>query len=98
VTPAVIGRWIAETQAKEVTAQAEIRAVTGQPRMSRDEIAVIVAALGDLVQTVRDADPIDKADIRPAWPESHVPPGEVTGRGRTQASSPYVQRGCVRGA
>jgi hypothetical protein len=36
----VIGLWIAETQAKDVTAQAEIRAVTGQPRMRQNFRAV----------------------------------------------------------
>lgn len=31
--------------------------------MSRDHIAAIVAALADLAQVVREADPADKADI-----------------------------------
>ena len=31
--------------------------------MTRDEIAALVAALGDLVQIIRDADPADKADL-----------------------------------
>jgi site-specific DNA recombinase len=61
--PAVVGPWIAETQAKKVAAQAEIRAVTGQRRMSPDDIAAIVAALGDLARVVRDADTSDKAEI-----------------------------------
>jgi hypothetical protein len=59
----VIGPWIAETQAKKVTAQAEIRTATGRRRqMSRDDIAAIVAALADLAQVVCEADPADKAD------------------------------------
>ena len=61
--PAVIGPWIAETQAKKVAAQAEIRAATGQHRISRDEIAAIVAALGDLARVVSEADPADKSEI-----------------------------------
>jgi len=61
--PAVIGPWIAETQAQKIAAQAQIRAATGQRRMTRDEMAGIVAALGDLVQVIRDADPADKADL-----------------------------------
>ncbi len=61
--PAVIGPWIAETQAQKVAARAEIRSATGQRRMTREEIAVIVAALGDLVQVIRDADPADKPDL-----------------------------------
>jgi hypothetical protein len=31
--------------------------------MTGDEIAAIVAALGDLVQVIRKADPADKADL-----------------------------------
>ena len=31
--------------------------------MNRDEIAAIVAALGDLARVVLDSDPDDKADI-----------------------------------
>lgn len=59
----MIGPWIAETQAKKVTAQAEIRTATGQGPMSRDDIAAIVAAFADLAQVVREADPADKADL-----------------------------------
>ena len=59
----MIGPWIAETQARKVTAQAEIRTATGRRQMSRDDIAAIVAALADLAQVVREADPADKADI-----------------------------------
>jgi hypothetical protein len=61
--PAVIGPWIAETQAQKVAARAEIRSATGQRRMTRDEIAAIVTALGDLVQVIRNADPADKAHL-----------------------------------
>jgi site-specific DNA recombinase len=61
--PAVIGPWIAETQAQRVVAQTEIRSPIGQRRMTRDDIAAIVAALGDLVQIIREADPADKADL-----------------------------------
>jgi site-specific DNA recombinase len=61
--PAVIGPWIAETQAKKVTAQAEIRTATGRRQLSRDDIAAIVAAFADLAQVVREADPADKADL-----------------------------------
>jgi site-specific DNA recombinase len=61
--PAVIGPWIAETQAKKVAAQAEIRTATGRHHMNRDEIAAIVAALGEIARVVQEADPADKADI-----------------------------------
>jgi hypothetical protein len=61
--PAVIGPWIAETQARKVAAQAEIRTATGRHRMSRDEIEAVVTALGDLARVVQHADPADRADI-----------------------------------
>jgi site-specific DNA recombinase len=63
VDPALVGPWIAETQAKKVTAQAEIRAATGRRQMTPDDIATIVAALGDLTHIVHRADPADKAEI-----------------------------------
>jgi hypothetical protein len=59
----VIDPWIAETQAQKVAARTEIRSATRQCRMTRDEIAAIVAALGDLVRVIHDADPADKADL-----------------------------------
>lgn len=57
--PAVVGPWIAETQAKKVAAQAEIRAATGHRQMGPDDIAAIVADLGDLARVVQDAEPAD---------------------------------------
>ena len=59
----MIGPWIAETQAKKVTAQAETRSATGRRQMSPDDIAAIVAALGDLARVIADADPADKAEL-----------------------------------
>lgn len=64
--PAVVGPWIAETQAKKVTAQADIRAATGQRHMSRDEIAAVVTAFGELAQVVQEADPADKQTYTPS--------------------------------
>jgi site-specific DNA recombinase len=61
--PAVIGPWIAETQAKKVAAQAETRTTTGRNQMSREDIAAIVTALGELARVVREADPADRTDI-----------------------------------
>jgi site-specific DNA recombinase len=61
--PGVIGPWIAETQAKKVTAQAEIRTVTGRRQLNRDDIAAVVAAFADLAQVIREADPADKAEL-----------------------------------
>jgi site-specific DNA recombinase len=61
--PAVVGPWIAWDPGQEGAAQAEIRAATGQRRMSRDEIAAVVTAFGDLARVVERADPADQADI-----------------------------------
>ena len=61
--PAVIGPWIAETQAKKVAAQAETRTATGRRQMTRDEIEAVVTALGALARVVRGGRPADKADI-----------------------------------
>jgi site-specific DNA recombinase len=61
--PGVIGPWIAETQAKKVSAQAEVRTATGRRSMSREEIEAVVMAFVDLARVVQGADPADKADI-----------------------------------
>ena len=61
--PKVIGPWIAETQAKKVAAQAEIRSASGRRQMNRDEIESVVTAFGELAQMVQEADPADKADM-----------------------------------
>jgi site-specific DNA recombinase len=61
--PAVIGPWIAETQAEKVAAQAEIRTVTGRRQLSRDDLEAIVAAFADIARVVREADPADKAEL-----------------------------------
>jgi site-specific DNA recombinase len=61
--PAVIGPWIAETQAKKVAAQAEIRAAGGRHRMSRAEIEAVVTALGELARLVQHAETADRTEI-----------------------------------
>ena len=61
--PAVIGPWIAETQARKVAAQAEIRAASRRQQMGQEEIAAVITAFGDLAQVVQNADTQDKADI-----------------------------------
>jgi hypothetical protein len=65
--------------------------------MTRDELTAIVAALGDLVQVIRDADPADKADLYAQLghltyrPQRRLVEASVTPR------PPRVQRVCVRG-
>jgi site-specific DNA recombinase len=61
--PSVVTRWIADTQAEQVKAEAELRRLTGTVRMSRDEIRGIVESLTSLRTVLRDAAPQDKAEI-----------------------------------
>ncbi len=97
--PTVIGPWITEIQAQRVAAQAEIRSATGKRRMTRDEIAAIIAALGDLVQVIRDADPADKAELYTRLGLTMTYPAPETTRGGDgHAEPPHVQRVRVRGA
>jgi hypothetical protein len=80
--PAVVGPWIAETQAKKVAAQAEIRAATGQRQMTPDDIAAIVAALGDLARSPRRRSRRQDRDLHPTWAHAHLPARQATGGGR----------------
>jgi hypothetical protein len=94
----VISPWITEIQARRVAAQAENRSAIGRLRMTRDEIAPIVTAVGDLVQIIRDADPADKADLyAQLGPDPDLPAPEATSGGHGQTEPPHVPRVCVRG-
>ena len=75
---AVVGPWIAETQAKKVAAQAEIRAATGQRQMTPDDVAAIVAALGDLAPGPRRRPCRQGGDLRPARAYAHVSARKAT--------------------
>jgi hypothetical protein len=60
----LIAQWTAEVKAARAAAQAQLRAATGSnTRMTADEIESIVAALGSIIEVLRDADPADKAKI-----------------------------------
>ncbi|MFI2030566.1 recombinase family protein [Streptomyces buecherae] len=63
--PTVVTQWIAETQAHRARAAAELgRTVTAQGgRMTREDIAELVRAAGELTEVIRQADPADKAEI-----------------------------------
>ncbi|WP_229688234.1 recombinase family protein [Micromonospora yangpuensis] len=61
--PAVVTRWIADVQAEQVTAEADLRRLTGRRTMNPDEIRHIVKSLGNITNVLRDADPKDKARI-----------------------------------
>ncbi|WP_372495157.1 recombinase family protein [Micromonospora phytophila] len=61
--PTIVSRWIADVQAEQVTAEANLRRLTGRRTMSPDEIRHIVETLGNIIAVLRDADPADKALI-----------------------------------
>lgn len=66
--PAVVTQWIAHTQARRARAEAELRATSEAPgitrtRMSRDEIARLVDSIKDLAAAVHQAAPEDKTEI-----------------------------------
>jgi hypothetical protein len=65
--PALVTSWITQTQAERIRAQAQLDQNNNQPagtrRMSRDEIANLVHALGDIVLALAEADPADKAEV-----------------------------------
>jgi site-specific DNA recombinase len=65
--PAVVGRWITETQASKLAADARLRAIVGMSatpqRMSKQEIAAVVAAIRGLMDTLSGANAADKAEI-----------------------------------
>jgi hypothetical protein len=63
--PAIVTSWIAQTQAERVAAERQLREATADRdgRMSREEIAALVAALGDILTVLAEADPADKAEV-----------------------------------
>ncbi len=63
--PTLVTQWIAETQARRVRAEAELRASSkgSGARMSRDEIARLVRSISDLAAVIQQAEAEDKAEI-----------------------------------
>lgn len=61
--PAVVAGWIAETQARRAPGRTGPSGLQRKQRMTRDEIAALVATLGDIWATLQDADPADKAEV-----------------------------------
>ncbi len=60
--PVLVTNWMKETQAKRAAAEARLSKPTGC-RMTRDEIANLVKALGDLMQVLKYAEPADKTEV-----------------------------------
>jgi hypothetical protein len=61
--PTIVSRCIADVQAEQVTAEADLRRLTGRRTMNPDEIHRVVEALGNITAVLRDADPAAKALI-----------------------------------
>lgn len=63
-SPQIVTAWINETQARRAAAEARLRhQPAGHRRMTPEEIASMVKALGDLMTVLREADPADKAEV-----------------------------------
>nr|WP_322761833.1 hypothetical protein [Frankia sp. Cr2] len=80
--PALVTDWIAQTQAERATAERQLRDTTDHTdrRTTRDEIAAMVEALGDMLIILAEADPADKAEIRAAPTHRGGPRARPPGR------------------
>jgi site-specific DNA recombinase len=62
--PALIASWSAEVSLTRAAAKARLREPGARPaRLTPEEIKAIVEALGSILTVIRDADPLDKAQI-----------------------------------
>ncbi|MEX5636355.1 zinc ribbon domain-containing protein [Parafrankia sp. FMc2] len=61
--PTLVARWTAKANTERAAAQARLRTAIGRRRMTEQEISDMVAAAGDIVAVLADADPADKAEI-----------------------------------
>ena len=98
--PAVVTAWIAETQAERARAEAELHTTTEKRtrRLSNAEIEQMVAALGDIVAVLRQADPTDKAEVyRQLNLTLKYHPETETVRARIELGAHRGAMVCVRG-
>ncbi|MEV5303370.1 recombinase family protein [Amycolatopsis methanolica] len=61
--PQLVTRWMAETQARRADALVKARPAARPPKLTRDEIRRLADGLGDVRQTLINADPADKAEV-----------------------------------
>ncbi|MDH2426429.1 hypothetical protein [Sphaerisporangium sp. TRM90804] len=63
--PAVVVGWITETEARRKVEQSRLKEISASTpkRLSEQEIATIVSALGDLRRLLRSVDPHDKMQV-----------------------------------
>jgi site-specific DNA recombinase len=63
VDPAVVGPWITEVQGERLRAEVAMQRVKSSDRMSKPQITSLIAQLGDIMATLKRADPVDKAEV-----------------------------------
>ncbi|SCG12933.1 Recombinase zinc beta ribbon domain-containing protein [Streptomyces sp. MnatMP-M27] len=61
--PKLVAQWTAEVQAHRAAALSRSRQVTGQRRMTKDEIRAMLKPLGPIRDALADAEPRDKAEV-----------------------------------
>jgi site-specific DNA recombinase len=61
--PAVIARWMTETQARRAEAEARLRPVPQRQMMTTDQIAAWIAQIGNIPAALAGAQPEDRADL-----------------------------------
>jgi site-specific DNA recombinase len=61
--PSLVQRWISEVQAERTVAETRLRQLTNPRTLTSEQIAQLVAELGDMVNVLRNADPADKVDL-----------------------------------
>jgi hypothetical protein len=61
--PAVVTGWIAEITAERTRHQIELDQVTGWPRLTRTQIAVLVDQMASIAALLRRADPRDRVAV-----------------------------------
>ncbi|MGW4079406.1 hypothetical protein ACWELB_39040 [Streptomyces asiaticus] len=61
--PKLVAQWTAEVQAHRAEAFSRSRQVTGQRRMTKDEIRAMLKPLGPIPDVLADAEPRDKAEV-----------------------------------
>ena len=98
--PAVVARWITETEAERASYQAMKRPTSQRPPMSREEITAIVNTLRrPACSRPRSRPSRQGGDLRAARPQAHVPATEPNRprRGAAERRSPLAFRECPRG-
>jgi multidrug resistance efflux pump len=61
--PALVAGWIAQAQAKKAAAEARRSDVGRSAPLAREEIDHLIDEAGDILATLGEADPADKAEI-----------------------------------